>query len=378
MPRMGPPALARPAEKADLPDRESAKAAQTPSGARPTGTDNPRLRGLSRLLVAAEDRFLVPAIISPRAHLWVGTRDALTLPLLLRGNARAYQASIGDTEVRIVCVGREKRFAELLQRLFPERGEPAAGGTRLLSGPSPFRNPDTDLVAVTVHPWLASRYRAAGWTIIPDVVRWRGDLASVPPPAPHRSLRSDLRKAERYGYTLEVARNPADWYEFYEEMLLPQARNRFGMRGWTPSVHLRRRFATLGTLLFARRDGRRVAGACAVRRDQQTIWFPLVAVRNGDPILLREAAATAMLSLAFDWARELDFRCLDSGRSSPFLNDGVHASKRKWGLIPTPDPLAHLIAIRANPACEPLRDRLAAEPVLSVDRDGFRSTENPE
>lgn len=334
-----------------------------------------RLRGLSRFLVEADDRFLVPAIVSPRAHWWVAARNALTLPLLLNGKARPYAARIGDAQVRILCFGREKRFAELLPRLFPDRTMLPAGDTRLLSGPRLLGSTDAHLVAVTVHPWFAERYRDDGWTVIPDVVRWRGDLAEVPPPAPHRSLRSDLRKAERYGYALEVAGNPADWDEFFQEMLLPQARNRFGMRGWTPSAYLRRRFAGLGTLLFVRRDGRRVAGACAIRRDQQTIWFPLVAVRNGDPTLLREAAATAMLSLAFDWAREHDFRRLDSGRSSPFLTDGVHASKRKWGLTPTPDPLAHLIAIRVNPDCEPLRERLAAEPVLTVDRDGLRSTE---
>ena len=50
------------------------------------------------------------------------------------------------------------------------------------------------------------------------------------------------------------------------------------------------------------------------------------------------------------------------GRTSPFLHDGVQQYKRKWGLDPFPDPLAHLTAVWVG--SDAARLAFAREPVL--------------
>ncbi len=217
-----------------------------------------------------------------------------------------------------------------------------------------------DLTLVEIHRWMASRFRRAGWIVVPTDVRWRGELSDLPPRRSSVSLKSDLAKVRRHGDTLEHAAAAADWDEFYDGMVVPQARARFGDEVWIPSDRLRRVLSERGRLHFVRRDGVRVAGICSVRSGG-SLWLPLMGLRQGDRALLREGAYSAVFSLVFAWAREEGCVRVDMGRTSAFVHDGVQRFKRKWGLLPVADPLSHLIAVRAAPSVRAMFER---QPVL--------------
>lgn len=225
-----------------------------------------------------------------------------------------------------------------------------------------------DLLTAEVHPWAADRFRQAAWLIVPHTVRWEGEVGAVPPLRSGR-LAYDLRRLRRLGYTREVAAGSrTDWSEFYHRMVLPTARTRFGAEAYITSRALRRELARRGTLLFVRVGTERVAGLCALEAGE-TLWVALVGVRDGDPLLLERGASAALYPLSFDWARERRLRRVDWGPSSPFLRDGLHRYKRKWGLAPVLDPLSNLTALHLNPACAALRRAFAYQPVL-VDTGG--------
>src|SRR5688500_7300952 len=80
------------------------------------------------------------------------------------------------------------------------------------------------------------------------------------------------------------------------------------------------------------------------------------------PELLRQGAGFAVIALTIEWARAQGYRALDAGRTGPFLNDGLQQFKRRWGLAPVVDPLAHVAAVwlGSNAA----RLAFAREPVL--------------
>jgi hypothetical protein len=163
------------------------------------------------------------------------------------------------------------------------------------------------------------------------------------------------------GYTLEHAAGARDWEEFATTMVAPHANARFGGDAWTPSPYLLRQFAGRGQLHFVIRDGARVGGVCTLLNGD-TVWLPLMGVRCGDPALLRAGVSVAAYALAFEWARSQGCARVDMGRTSPFLHDGVQQYKRKWGLDPCPDPLAHLTAVWLG--SEAARLAFAREPVL--------------
>ena len=326
---------------------------------------------LAQLLIRCEERFIVPVVCSPRAPAWRAAHAGLSLPLRLAGRLRWYGGSAEGRPVRIACVGPAKRFAPVLRRVLESLRPLHGDAWRSAWNVDSMARLPADLVAVEIHRWLAPRFRAAGWILVPDNVRWRGDLASVPPERPSNSLRYDLRKIRRMGYELEVAGSPEDWREFYEEMVLPLAHDRFGTDAWVASPGLLRDFRRAGRLFFVLRDGRRVAAGCGIGAGK-VFWLPLIGVRGGDPALMAEGASTAACALPLAWARDNGFEILDWGRTSPFVNDGVQKFNRKWGLTPVPDPLAHVTALRVNPRSSALRAAFAREPVLTLDTHGLR------
>jgi hypothetical protein len=93
-------------------------------------------------------------------------------------------------------------------------------------------------------------------------------------------------------------------------------------------------------------------------------------IRHGDPLLLRQGAGNAALALTFDWARGSGHRRIDAGRTGPFINDGLQQSKRKWGLAPAPDPLAHVAAVWVG--SEAARQAFCRQPVLVEEGIGLR------
>jgi hypothetical protein len=307
-----------------------------------------------------EERLLVPAYASRWSSLTVAAHRMLALPLQLRGPVRRRTVESGGQELTLLEIGRPKLTEPLCTRLFGELPPPASETSRSLRDPSEAAGA-AHLVVAEVHRWVASRFRRAGWIIVPDQVRWQGELAALPPPAPSHSLKDDLRRVRSRGYVLEHAASAGDWEEFIGTMVEPQANARFGGEAWVPSAYLLRQFAERGRLHFVVRDGIRVGGICSLRCGD-TLWLPLSGVRDGDRALLRAGVSVAAWALVIEWAKTEGCARVDMGRTPPFLHDGVQQYKRKWGLDPCPDPLSHLAAVWVG--SDAARLAFAREPVL--------------
>lgn len=315
---------------------------------------------MTSILASVEERFLVPSYASRLAEAWIAAHGALALPFHVRGEVRRSVVATPAGSLRVLELGRKKHLTPFRQRLLGPVTQEHDDGTLTLLSPAAIETVSADLTLVEIHRWMASRFRRAGWVVVPADVRWRGNLSELPPRRPTVSLKSDLAKVRRYGYTLEHGAGAADWEEFYDGMVVPQARVRFGDDVWIPSERLRRVLSERGRLHFVRRDGVRVAGMCSVRTGE-SLWLPLMGLRQGDQALLREGAYSAVFSLIFAWARAEGCLRVDMGRTSAFVHDGVQHFKRKWGLHPVADPLSRLIALRAAPSVRPMLER---QPVL--------------
>jgi hypothetical protein len=267
----------------------------------------------------------------------------------------------------VLEIGRAKVTERLCAGLFGELPAPEYGAVRSLRDPAAAAGA-AHLVVAEVHRWLAPRFRRAGWIVVPNQVRWEGDLAKLPPPDSSHSLKDDLRKVRSKGFTLEPADGAADWEEFTARMVAPHASARFGDDAWLPSPYLMRRFTERGELHFVVHRGVRVGGLCSLRSGE-TLWIPLSGVRDGDPALLRAGVSVAVYALGFEWARRQGCTRVDVGRTSPFLTDGVQQYKRKWGLTAVPDPLAHVTAVWVG--SDAARLAFAREPVLAEGEQGL-------
>jgi hypothetical protein len=316
-----------------------------------------------------EERLVVPAYSSRWGGAAIAAHRGLSLPFQLLGQVRRRSLSFAGAQVEVVEIGREKLIKPLCSRLFGELPAPVQEPRRAVWNPRALSRAGADLVIVEVHRWLAERFRRAGWMIIPQAVRWYGELAAIPPQRPSRGLRDNLRRLRQQGFRIEQAVDAADWEEFYREMVEPQAVIRHRHSAGLPSVRLRAELTQVGTLHLITRGRERVAGICTVSRGD-TLWMALSGVRHGDSILLQQGAGFATFALTFEWARAQGYRRIDAGRTPAFLNDGLHQFKRRWGLVPATDPLAHVAAVRVNSLA--IRQAFALEPVLIQERLGLR------
>jgi GNAT acetyltransferase-like protein len=313
------------------------------------------------LAAGVEERLLIPAYASGWAFAPILAHRTMSLPLQLTGEVRRRSVHFLDSRIELVGIGRAKVIDALTGRLFGELPQAGPEGWRLTWSPEELTHPEADLVVAEVHRWMAPQFRRAGWQIVPSSVRWHGDLASVPPVPPSRSLAANLVKIRKHGFTLVQASAPEDWDEFYQTMVEPQARTRHGATAWLPGEPFRRTLARKGVLHFVMENGVRIAGTCAVPHGD-TVWFPLLGVRYGDHQLLQRGASVAALALPLEWARKLGYRRVDLGRTGPFVNDGLQHYKRNWGFVPAPDPLTHTVAVRVGSAAA--RHAFQREPVL--------------
>lgn len=292
---------------------------------------------------------------------WIAIHRLLSLPLLAR--VPSAEAVVGPG-IRIRCLGRPPRFAALLQQDSP--GTP--GSSRWLAAFVPAGAGDADVEARAVHPWAAGRFRRAGWTLLPEFVRYRAEVAGLAYSRVPKSLASDLRRVDRLGYVVSAAsRGRGAWRRFRRRMSEPYARRRFGPGAWLPPALTWSRLRLHGRLLTVRRDGEPVAGGVMVRvRDE--VWFAALGVRDGDPALVREGALVATYRAVCDLTRSSGAAVLDGGRCSGRTDDPIGRYKRKWGLRPTPDPLTPLVAVR--PTTSAGARWLAALPRYAVTGDG--------
>ncbi len=319
-------------------------------------------RWLSRSFIASvEERLLVPAYSSRWTLPPILAHRGMALPLQLRGEVRSRRLTVAGQTIELVEAGREKLIQPLSARLFGELPPPITQLQQALWSPVALSQGGADIVLAEVHRWMAARFRRAGWLILPHSVRWQGEMSNIPPEDRSHGLRENLRKIRKQGFGLEQATREDDWEEFYATMVGPQALARHGPKAWIPSRRLLGEFARAGRLHMVVRGGERVAGICTIPRGD-TLWLAISGVRGGDPELLRQGAGFAVIVLTVEWARAQGYRALDAGRTGPFLNDGLQQFKRRWGLAPVVDPLAHVAAVwlGSNAA----RQAFAREPVL--------------
>ena len=322
------------------------------------------------LAAVVEERLLIPSYSSRWAFAPISAHRTMSLPLQLVGQAQRRTVHFGATPIEVLGIGRRKLIDPLCAKLFGELPIARSEGLQLAWSPAGLTYLETDVVVAEVHRWMVPNFRRAGWLIVPSSVRWHGDLATMPPPEPSRSLLANLAKIRKHGFSLIQVAGPEDWAEFFETMVKPQARVRHGSTAWLPSPAFLRQLAQRGTLHMVVENGVRIAGACTIPHGDM-LWIPLLGIREGNPQLLQRGASVAALALPLEWARTQNYRRVDLGRTGPFVNDGLQQYKRKWGFVPVPDPLTHVTAVWLG--SDAARQAFQREPVLVEDGAGLRT-----
>ena len=145
-----------------------------------------------------------------------------------------------------------------------------------------------------------------------------------------RSVRSDLRLTRKYDYQYEISRTKQDFETFYREMYLPMVEIRHAERGVPMPINEAYEYFQRGFLFFITRGGERMC-ASLFYLNNDTVYFILVGIINGNQDLMKQGAIGALNALRIRWANQEGYSRVNFGWYRSFMTK-LFSNKRKWGL----------------------------------------------
>ena len=188
----------------------------------------------------------------------------------------------------------------------------------------------------------------------------------------HRTIRKhELRLVRKYGYRYEISHHSAVFAEFYHQAYLPTMHSRHSELSSPMPIRVARQYFRHGWLFRIMRGDEWVSGV--VCHPQQDILVADIAgVRDGNPQLIKEGAASAIYYATIHWANQHGYWGVNFlGSGIPRLDGGLFRHKRKWGTaISVPPHLHRRIWIKVQRVTCAVSRLLQDHPFVVMDEDG--------
>lgn len=164
-------------------------------------------------------------------------------------------------------------------------------------------------------------------------------------------LKQRIRKIRTDDLRREVTRDPARIYDFYHAMHLPYVRQRYGEAGSPILPNVLKKNIDRLELILVRQGPVFLAGALLFYENVGEVTGLAIGLKDGDPVLLRTGAGSAIYYYSILHLAEKGFKTLKCGWSRTFLHDGVLRYKKSWSLriVDTHNIGSLLVALNDSP-----------------------------
>lgn len=268
-------------------------------------------------------------------------RRAAAVPVYLRQRLSVWEGWCDGEPAGVAVWGRCLPPQRFLEQIFDGVPSVTWHGSCSLSSLRE-RGPElasaADLLVAETTPFLAPALRRQGFLITPNTVRFAADPAALlaTQARPNRSLASDLARLRRSGYRVEIwSHSRARSLLFYHRYMIPHAATRFEDGAGIPYFASVDRHFALGCALAAFAPDATEPDAIGVGVQRgDTLWWPRLGTRDGDPELLQRGALGALYQAMTRVAAERNSRVMDVGRSPAWRRSGTAWYKLKWGFQP--------------------------------------------
>ena len=233
-----------------------------------------------------------------------------------------------------------------------------------------------DLAFVVLDGVLAKPLARLGFIFIPDWVTFKMNLSQPLEQtwnlSKNKTLRENLRRIRKYGYSYEITRDPKKFDDFYHNLYLPFIPRKFGETTSFTGYQLMKLFFKNGVLLLVKQKEEYVSGNIILLY-RQGVKSIIIGVRGGRVDYIRKAALAASYYFTTLWAIQNGFRWIDFGECRPFLNDGILYFKKRWGMSAERYKYGRtVIGLNVWRSSPPARDFLTGNPFIFLDRNRMR------
>jgi Acetyltransferase (GNAT) domain len=192
------------------------------------------------------------------------------------------------------------------------------------------------------------------------------------------SLKSDIRRISRSGFTLQVSNDTGDYQTFFDSYYRPYMTSAHGALAalFDYDFLCRADYANheQWELLRIMLDDEWVAGAL-VRKNDRLGHLMEIGVKNADVAYVKHGALTAVYWLFLQRMLALDYRQVSFMWSAPFLQNGVLQFKKKYcpklEAAPTSDKGILLVPLSKNKLCSNI---LVGQPMIQLEGSALIAT----
>ncbi len=229
-----------------------------------------------------------------------------------------------------------------------------------------------DLIFIETDKIFSPFLRQRGFKIIPQwilfILEISRPLSEIWREIKNKSLSDNLRIVRKYQYVYEMTRDLAKYNDWYRQMYVPYALERFGDASMTYGFRKLKRTFERGQILFVKRDNDHLAGTLIVTHGKDA-WVHSLGIRTGNHNFLKQGVVSASYYFTVLWAKEKGYEHIDFGHCRPFLNDGVFIYKKNWGMaVKKSNRMQSVLGLKVFNPSQGVKAFLANNPFVFIDR----------
>jgi hypothetical protein len=240
--------------------------------------------------------------------------------------------------LRVLYIGHDSRLSAVTQLTGMEAPTiKKEGGVYIWDIPGKIASFQTtiDMAVVEVNPLFAGKAREQGFLLIPEwvsfVMKTPGSIKGLTS-AGSRSLKNNMRRVSKNGYSYEICRDFEKLSYFYREFYVPYVSRRHADLAYLNNFPLMKRLFRTGAILFVKLNDEYVAGNLLTFKDD-TVLSLCVGIKDDHDGYRKKGALSALNYFIVMWAIQQRYTTIDFGLSRACLNDGVFRYKRSWGMM---------------------------------------------
>lgn len=186
-----------------------------------------------------------------------------------------------------------------------------------------------------------------------------------------KSVKADIQKVRKYGYSFEPCPDVNGLQQFYEQMYLPLIRTRHGnARVYTPPFFVFRWLQMMGYRLVLVKNNRGeviTGGYYYANHGMASVRY--IGVINGNLDWVRKGAESALYYFFVTHPLDTELRVANFGGARPFFNDGLFWYKKKWGMAASvSNDTSDIFGLRLIGDGGPLRSFLLDNPLIGINK----------
>lgn len=202
--------------------------------------------------------------------------------------------------------------------------------------PKIINHTDADIILVQADGALSRFLSRLGFLILPKICFTLNVSASERLFARvSRLRRRNISMIKKQGFTYEITREPEKLDFFYSSFYLPYIFKRHGKSARQTSFFEMKQIYRKGGLLFVKLNEKYVSGIL-YNLYGGIVCACCLGIYKGKRQHLEEGASQAAFYFLVEWSKLKGFKEINYGLCNPFMNDGLFAYKKSWGMKAKP------------------------------------------